>query len=212
MKAVVLEIKNGVAAVLTADGEVVKTRQKCSVGETIELDRKTARFPDLRQKLTRTAAAAAAAVIVSGGSYTYTTALACSYVSLDVDGSSVELSINRMDRVIGVRAMNDGSEDVARELISEIKNKKLEDAIDNAMSFFDGKGCFDGERDMVVAGVTADTGRRSERISEALGRFDGKEGRPEMYEFDVSPSERREAHKNDLSGGRYAYRERARSV
>ena len=38
MKAIVLEIKNGEAAVLREDGIVVTTRQKCRVGDTIEVD------------------------------------------------------------------------------------------------------------------------------------------------------------------------------
>ena len=37
MKAIVLEVRNGVAAVLREDGVIVKTRQKCAVGDTIDV-------------------------------------------------------------------------------------------------------------------------------------------------------------------------------
>jgi len=52
MKAVVLEIQDGVAAVLTEDGTVEKVRRECMVGETIELDAVLAARPTAASRVT----------------------------------------------------------------------------------------------------------------------------------------------------------------
>ena len=52
MKAVVLEIQDGVAAVLTEDGTVEKVRRECMVGETIELDAVMAARPTAASRAT----------------------------------------------------------------------------------------------------------------------------------------------------------------
>ena len=59
MKAVVLEIRNGTAAVLREDGIVEKFRKSCEVGQTIEL-------PGSRKQpaLVRTLRAAVAALVM----------------------------------------------------------------------------------------------------------------------------------------------------
>ena len=54
MKAVVLEIQDGVAAVLTEDGTVEKVRRECMVGETIELDTVLAAMPTAAPRVTAT--------------------------------------------------------------------------------------------------------------------------------------------------------------
>lgn len=109
MKAIILERRGEYAAALREDGVVVRTRRSGEVGDAIELRAEIVRFPGHRQKRMRSAVAAALAVVILGGSYTYTTASACSYVSLDVEETSVELSVNRLGRVIGVRGLNGDS-------------------------------------------------------------------------------------------------------
>ncbi|MBQ6206631.1 MAG: hypothetical protein IJK52_06080, partial [Oscillospiraceae bacterium] len=64
----------------------------------------------------RGAIAAAAALVILSGSVTYNTAFACSYVSIDVDESSIELSINRMGRVIAVNAISADAQGFAQSI------------------------------------------------------------------------------------------------
>ena len=115
MKGIVLEKRNGFAAVLREDGLVVKARVQAGVGETVELNDAAAPKrgrPALR--IVRTAVAAVLALAITGGAYGYTNVAAASYVTLDTEETSVELSINRMGRVVGVRALDEGSEELAR--------------------------------------------------------------------------------------------------
>ena len=53
MKGIVLEIRNRTAAVLREDGVIVKTWQKCAVGDTIELSAEKIRFPSVRSVAAR---------------------------------------------------------------------------------------------------------------------------------------------------------------
>ena len=120
MKGIVLEIRNRTAAVLREDGVIVKTRQKCAVGDTIELSAEKIRFPSVRS----VAAAAAAVIVIGGGSgiYTYENVMACSYVSLDIN-PSLELVLNRQNRVIKVNACDDEAESVVEAIKEQnIKN------------------------------------------------------------------------------------------
>ena len=121
MKAVVLEIRKNEAAVLCKDGQIVKIRRKdLTVGETIEIsaaeicpDKKTVVYKQLRKY--GTVAAAAAILLGFGGNHIYNTALACSYVSLDIN-PSIEYTLNRQDRVLDVTAVNEDAEEIVAQL------------------------------------------------------------------------------------------------
>ena len=111
MKAVVLEVKNGCSAVLLENGSVVTIPQELEVGRTVMLREAAAAAPKKKKNgklrsfpVTRqvVAAAAAAAVVVTGsGTFYRQTAYACTYVSVDTS-SSIEFSLNGMDRVLDV--------------------------------------------------------------------------------------------------------------
>ena len=149
MKALVLEIKDGKAAVLREDGEVVLTDVPCSVGETIEIsagaEERVSRTGALRAKakrrkygrrFMRTAAAAVVALCVAGGSFGYLNVSAESYVSVDSGDASVELAINHFGRVIAVNALNDESEELAGEVYKDVRGKKFDDAMEHTMEKF----------------------------------------------------------------------------
>jgi hypothetical protein len=126
MKAVVLEIKNGRAAVLREDGVITQIRRKCAVGDTIEIHKVSA------GKIVRFAFPAVAAIFlaISGSLYYYNTAMAYSYVTVDGE-SGVQLTLNRQNEVIDVTALSETTEDLVNELIeSGIDNISVEDAVD----------------------------------------------------------------------------------
>lgn len=126
MKAVVLEIKNGRAAVLREDGVVTQIRRKCAVGDTIEIHKVSA------GKIVSFAFPAVAAIFlaISGSLYYYNTAMAYSYVTVDGD-AGVQLTLNRQNEVIDVTALSETTEDLVNELIEGgIDKTSVEDAVD----------------------------------------------------------------------------------
>ena len=127
MKGVVLEIKNGYAAVLKQDGTVVKIRRKCNVGDTIEIPQ-TIRFA-------RAIAIAAAVVLIilgASGGYYYT-AMAASTVTIHSSDGDLTLSLNRLDRVIKVESAGSLREDTVQDLYAKgIRNCTLPEALEKA--------------------------------------------------------------------------------
>ena len=203
MKGIVLEKRDGFAAVLREDGLVVKARVSAAVGETVELTDVTAAAPKRRRpvlRVVRTAVAAALALAVTGGAYTYTNVAAASYVTLDTEETSVELSINRVGRVVGVRALDEDSEELAQALYADVRRKPVEDAVDAAMLRMDGAGT-------VVAGIMGENDRRTASLQEAVerGASRGEHDGMEFIALEISREERREAGERDMSAGRFAF-------
>lgn len=200
MKAMILEVKDGYAAALREDGLIVKTKQLGEVGTTIELNEKVVAFPTQGRRIARTAVAAALALAVTGGAYTYTNVAEASYVTLDTEETSVELAVNRMGRVVKVRALDEDSAELAQELSADIRRMKVEDAVDAAMTRMDGAST-------VVAGVTGENDKRSADLQDAVERgMERRErGNMELVTLEISRDERRAAGEQDMSAGRWAF-------
>ncbi len=203
MKAIILEVKNGYAAVLREDGVVVKVRQTGEVGSAIEIHEKVTAFPARRARFLRTAVAAVLALAVTSGAYTYTNVAAASYVTLDTEEVSVELTVNRIGRVIDVRALDDGSAELAGKLRPDVRRMRLEDAVDMAMERM-------GDAPTVVAGVTGESEKRTAELHQAVERGAHRRERPDMefVALEVSREERREAGEREMSGGRFLFERR----
>ena len=140
MKGLVLEIRDGLAAVLREDGQVVTTDLPCQVGETIELPAEVIPFetgakpkPNRRRWIGGLAAAAVALAVIGGG-YSYNTAFASSYLSVDAQGASVELSLNRRGQVIDVRAVDEDSVILAQELSATLDRLPVEEALGRVLA------------------------------------------------------------------------------
>ena len=209
MKAIVLEVKNGYAAVMREDGVVTKTRQPCQVGETIELTSEVVPFPINRKRLLRNAVAAVLALSLAGGSYGYTTAMAASYISLDVNDSSMEFSINRIGRVISVKGINNGGELLAEALEEEVRNKTVDDAMDVAMVRLREEGYLTSSG-TVIAGVAADKEEKRSEIARTVERSVIRHSSQEtqVVTLEATRSERGEARRKDQSTGRFLYEHR----
>ena len=110
MKAVIVEIKNDFAAILSDDGRILKVRNNnYAIGQVIEMNQnklfKTRKFAAI--------AASAAAFILLCGTSAWAYMTPYSYVSLDVN-PSIEYSLNRFDRVLDVTAVNDDGENYSQ--------------------------------------------------------------------------------------------------
>lgn len=149
-KAVVLEIKEGYAAVLTEGGFVQKIPDRnYTVGQQIVLPetvkRNSAKTAAGRARKTsgksgkrfavryRNVAAAAVLAIVSFGGFCYASenVMAYSTVTLSAEDTVVELTLNKKNEVVAVKALDEKSEAAVRSLeISFRKRKNLQEAME----------------------------------------------------------------------------------
>ncbi len=182
MKAVVLEIKDGKAAVLKKNGEIIMIKQnELQVGDTIEIfgsTRGEGVGPIAAEGMKRLVAAAFVAAIAAGGSWTtYNTAFAASYVSLDVN-PSIEFQLNRMNRVIGVSSINDDAIPIVQQLEKKsIKGKSLSQAITTTTSVLQDNDYLKEAENFILVNVSSNDENRTEILTEivddTLSHIDG---------------------------------------
>ena len=128
-KAVILEIRDGYAAVLTDEGLVEKIPDRqYAIGQEIVLPYSGRRR---RAGLYR-AAAAAAVIVLAGGTLHYASenAFAYSTVTVSTEDASVELTLNRKDEVVAVKALDEQSLEAAGNMnVSFIKRRPLAETL-----------------------------------------------------------------------------------
>ncbi len=154
MKAVVVDIKDEYAAVLSDDGSIVKVKNRSySKGQVIEMKKKI----NFTKKFALGVASIAVLVLSSSvGAWAYTTPY--SYVSLDVN-PSIEYTLNRFERVIDIKAVNDDGKVILDQIdIKGLKNQSIEDAIIDTVEQISQDGYFEDKQANVVTGSTIQIG------------------------------------------------------
>ena len=172
MKAVVMEGKKRICVVLCEDGTFRKIRGSYKVGDTIEV--KTSDFiteesniSKLRQCLPILSGVAAAAVLVSSIGY-YETAVACSYVTLDAT-PSIEYTLNRLDKVIRVEALNEEAQPIIETLTHQgVKYNSIGDAIDMTVEVLRANDYLSEENNEIIIDVVSESEGRSEKLSKQV--------------------------------------------
>lgn len=208
------EIRDGLAAALREDGRAVTTDLPFQAGETIDLpagavpDEEGARPGPGPGRWIGGLAAAAVALAVIGGAYSYNTAFASSYLSVDAQGASVELALNRRGQVIDVRGVNGDSVILAQELSATLDRMPVEEALEQTMDTMTRRGYLKDPGEPVVIGVTADSEKREAVLDAAVDRITRESGRREVVALDVTPGQREEAARLQQSGGAYVYEKR----
>lgn len=206
MKAVVLETRGREAAVLAMDGGVYIANGKYHVGETI--DYREAKRPSARQWV----AAVAAMVVLLGSSaglWVDRNYVAYAEVSLDVNPSIV-YTVNRRDRVLGVRAVNEDAKGIVESLEQDgIRFATLTDAVDRTMALLEDEGYLnEAQEDYVLVNVSADDGDRQTRLTgEVEAAMSKTMERDATLEYRIDVSDRataRDARDSGMSTGRYA--------
>lgn len=142
MKSVIVEIKNDFAAILSDDGSVTRIRNRnYVVGQVIEMNVSKA---SITKRLVLGVASVAMLVFTTSiGAWAYTTPY--SYVSLDVN-PSIEYTLNRFQRVIDVKAVNDDGQVILDEIdIAGLNNHSIEDAILDTVEQISQDGYFSGD-------------------------------------------------------------------
>lgn len=132
MKGIIAEIRGNHMIVIAKNGDFSKCKKlpNCDIGDEINMPEKNMR--SVYKNLTAVAASFLILIMLSSGVYAYYTPY--SYVSVDIN-PSLELYVNRFDKVIGVHAFNEEAAQIIK--TSEgIKNKNvsvaLEQILDNA--------------------------------------------------------------------------------
>lgn len=163
MEAVVLEIREKKAAVMTKDGRVIRVKDKgYEVGQNISLSSSISQMRSYRRLVPY--AAAAAILFMSIGSGTYAYCMPYGTVSLDVN-PSVEYTINRFDRVLSASGVNDDGSVILDGLDKkEILHKNIDVAIDNTLKQIKAEGYLTDEDNYVVVSANMKKDERADRL------------------------------------------------
>lgn len=164
MKAVIVEIRDKKVAALTSDGQVlIFKNNNYTIGQTVE----TKKLKSNMGKIVKCAASAAAAMVVcTASAWAYYTPYY--YMSIDVN-PSVEYSINRFDRVLCVVASNNDGEDVLKEInINDMKNKRIEEAVNMLLDEVIKEGYFDEEEGGVVVAASSHSSDKSQDLTSRI--------------------------------------------
>ena len=135
MKAIVVEIHKEKAVVLSDNScfETVKNNNY-EIGQVIIMKKQ-------KISIMKTAMAATAAVVMlSFGSWAYVSPY--TYISLDVN-PSIEFTLNRFNRVIDVKAINDDGSDILADLKENIRSNSIDDAIEETVEKIKENGYFE---------------------------------------------------------------------
>ncbi|MHB8127770.1 MAG: anti-sigma-I factor RsgI family protein [Mobilitalea sp.] len=161
MKAVVVEFKSDLAAVLSDDGCIVTVKNdNYEIGQIIQMRNSKI---DFTKKIAMFAASAAAFVVLGVGSWAY--ASPYSYVSIDVN-PSIEFTVNRFDRVLHVKAVNDDGEEILKEIsLGYLNNKTIEEALTKTVKQLSASGYFEGD---IEGGIVITTSGQNPLKAEEL--------------------------------------------
>ncbi len=123
MKAIVVEIRDKLAAVLSDDGGMYRIKNNnFTVGQVIEMKKQLPR--NIRKVVAWAASAAAVLLVCATSAWAYYTPY--SYVSLDVN-PSIEFSLNRFNIVLSAKGVNSDGEEILSGLhIGSLKNMHIQ--------------------------------------------------------------------------------------
>ncbi len=157
MKAVVLEIRDGYAAVMVKGGSIERIRDNgYKPGQEIVMPRKNIVYSGAFRIV---AAAAALVFVFVGGGLTYARNFKeTGYVTVDVN-PSLEYAMNAKCRVIKVTALNEDAEEIAKSLKDTVKGGDLESVLESTKEELYKAGYLGEEKDnvMLVSVVSDDS-------------------------------------------------------
>ena len=185
MKAVVLEIKEKWAAVLCEDGVIRKVKKgNFKVGDSFDFEaenhKKVVSIGSLRRNMVGSAAALFLIVAGVAGTYSYNNVLACSYVSLDIN-PSIEYTLNRQDKVVAVKGLNNDGQKIADELLA-VRKVTLKEALQETKQLLTKKNYLkSGSSEDVLIDISANNSARKDTLKkEALSVFDTEQTKGEL--------------------------------
>ncbi len=163
MKAVIVDIRDNFAAALSDDGRIYKIKNNnYTIGQEIKIKKQI--LSNGFVKFAASAAAAIALLVVPAWAY-YTP---YSYVSIDIN-PSIEYSLNRFDRVLNVKSVNDDGDEILKEIdLKDQKNKSIEDAINEVLNEVIEKGYLTEEDGGVIVVTSSKSQEKSNELTSKL--------------------------------------------
>lgn len=165
MRAVVTQIQGKFAAILSEDGRIEKiTNKNYVIGQLIEMKENV----KAKKHIAAWVASAAAIVLVALGGTAYAYYSPYYYVSLDVN-PSIEYTLNRFDRVLTAKAVNEDGTEILKEVeLKNLSNRTIDDAISLTVAQIKEDGYFgDNDGDIVIATSGADL-KKAEKLANRL--------------------------------------------
>ena len=200
MKAVVLDITDGEATVMTKSGDIIGVKdENYGIGQEIMIKESVGK--NIIRFLPTIAAAAVLLLTIGIGSYVYMKPYGT--VSLDVN-PSVEYTINRFDRVLSVNGINDDGSDIVSYLdVKQLVNRNIETAIDKTIEQIEAEGYLSNEAEnyvVVTAHTVTDT--HTDELVDKLDKAVSRHENVRSIASKVSDEEIREAHEQGVSPGK----------
>ena len=201
MKAIVLSVKKGEAALLLEDGTTTYRRMKCRPGERVDVPEQAASVITSMPRITKTVAAAALIVLIGSGAF-YELAVPVSYISEDVN-PSVEYALNRRDQVLQVAPLNEDAQTVVNDL--KVTGDTLTNAVERVRTRLEESDYLNGD-DYILFSVVSDSDEHAARLEQELSELlSAEESAGSAVTFSIlqaSDEDRREAQKHQMSMGR----------
>lgn len=167
MKGIVAEIHSSHMIVIAKNGDFIKCKKlpNCNIGEEINIPAKS--ISSIYKKISTIAASFIILAMLSTGVYAYYTPY--SYVSVDIN-PSMELYVNRFDRVIGVHAFNEDAQKLLATSAS-IKNKGIDAALEQILDSAADKGYLkENEENSVMIVVSSNSKKEETAISDKISK------------------------------------------
>lgn len=159
------------------------------------LSKKTQRCARVRRHHAYAAACACVLLILFGGRWLYFTPTA--KISVDIN-PSIELGVNRLDRVISVNGFNEDGQKLSHAL--DMKNKKYPEAIQQILNYDSIKLLLSGGEVMTITVIGPD-GQQSARILSNVEMCTA--GQRNTYCYFARSEDVAAAHETGLSCGKY---------
>lgn len=160
MKGIIAEINSTHMIVITKNGDFIKCRKlpNSSIGDEVNIPK--ASLSSIYKKISTAAAGFILLALLSSGVYAYYTPY--SYVSIDIN-PSLELYVNRFDKVIGVHAFNKDAE-LVLEAMQSVKNKGIETAVTDILDSAADKGYLVEETENSLMIVVSSSSKKEEKL------------------------------------------------
>lgn len=174
-------------------GEELKERTRAFLSR--ETNRYQSRIPCLRIYQTIASAAACFLFVMLGGYWFYF--IPTAKISIDVN-PSIELGINRFDRVVAIEAYNDDGQDLAASV--DIRFKRYEEAVSRILKNENVAALLSQDEIMTIT-VMESGGTQSVRILSDMESCAA--GHPNTYCYFADSREVEAAHEHGMSCGKY---------
>ena len=205
MKAVVLEIRDKKAAVLTHGGQIIKVSNKdYMVGQEVNIREASEKVVDFAKNAGKwMPAAAAAAFLFVIGRFMCISMEPYGVVSLDVN-PSIEFTINNMDKVLYVNGVNDDGKNIL-DSISEDKliNQDIEKAVNVTIEKIESQGYLsEPDRNYVVVAANTVKESHTDKLVSRLDKSISKNEKVQPITMKASDEELNEARERGTSPGK----------